>query len=200
LHVDDESADTSMLGGVGVCSGKQESEVGDVRVGRPNFLAADQPRVAVALCLGPQRCEIASRLRFAEKLTPQVIEPPNPGKVVPLLLRGAVAQQRARDQVVCADRPGRLGVGEFAVEDEVLQRVMVGPPTPFFGPVRADESRVEQARAPLAILRQVIVFGAACSGKSLHRRTMRRDVSADAVAVVGQLVIQLEIHQPALTT
>ena len=80
---------------VGPC--EQEDVVRELRLGRPDLLAVDDPLVAVELCAGLERGEVASGIGLGESLAPcdRPVEDPRDERLL-LLLGSPLKDRRAR--------------------------------------------------------------------------------------------------------
>jgi hypothetical protein len=152
-----------------------------VRERRPDLLAGDDPLVAVALGPRLEVGEVGAGFGLRVALAPQFLTRGDLRQEPPLLLLGAVVQDRGPDQALAhdADAPGPAGTGVLLVEDDLL----------------------EQARAPAAVLlreRQAHPAGRAerpLPGEALlEQRVLVAGTAAAAHA--GELTGQL-LREPA---
>ena len=86
LHVDDEVGETLMLWRIPVCAGQQQTVLGVVGAGIPDFLTVDDPFVAAQICPGGRSSQIGSAAGLAEQLTPLIFAGQNAPQVLLFLL------------------------------------------------------------------------------------------------------------------
>ena len=89
-----------MLGCIGIGAGEQEAIVGVVSTSGPYFLTIDDPLVSIENRCRLQRCQVGSRVGFAESLTPTRGAVHDVGQELFLLFFGAPLQQRRSNQSV----------------------------------------------------------------------------------------------------
>ena len=118
-----------MLGHVGVGAGEEDAPLGPVGGRRPHLLAGDHPLVAVAHGAGGDGGQVGAGLGLGEQLAPHLVAPEHRREEPPLLLLGAVGEQRGPDH---ADGDGEHAVRHaearlLLVEDGALDRPAAAP-------------------------------------------------------------------------
>ena len=71
IHGYQERGDARLLDDIGISAREQHAVVGELRIGRPDLLAVDDPVIAVAHSLGGEACEVRSGTGLAEQLAAQ---------------------------------------------------------------------------------------------------------------------------------
>ena len=92
-HVDDEVRDATVLRLIGIGTGEEDGEIGELAERGPHLLPVDDVSVAVALGPSGERGEVGAGSRFAEQLAPQ-LDAAEHRVEVPLLIRRAVRHER----------------------------------------------------------------------------------------------------------
>ena len=152
-------------------------------VARPHLLPVDHPAVAVALGTRAHRGEIASRVRLAEELAPDLVAGEDRGEQAALQLVAAVGDER-RAGVVDADTIQQLRrprARELLVRDRLLTRRRVAAAV-LARPEQSDVARVVEPPLPRAQERELLGQGGivvrhargACGPVLGEPRTQRR--------------------------
>ena len=154
----DERGEAAVTARSGIRPDQGESHIGPVPVGDPRLLPVEHPTaVVVANTPAPHPGDVAARVGFTEQLTPDVLTAPDRREQRGLLFLRAEMQEHVGCQVDLVDRSRGAGTQDLLADDAIVQRMVVGPATVLDGPVRADESGVEQPGEPGA--QRCLLFG-----------------------------------------
>ena len=107
------------------CASTQKHHCGAVRERRPHLLAVDDPLVAVEHAAGLHVREVGAGVRLGVALAPQLLDRLDLGEEAPLLLVGAVGEERRGEEALAeeADPRRRVRLGVLLVEDDLLGEV-----------------------------------------------------------------------------
>ncbi len=150
MHVYDEVRQALVLGCVPIGAGEQQTPLGVMRAGRPDFLAVDDPTFTVLHCARCRARQVRTAAGFAEQLTPGVLARQNaPQKTLFVRLAAVLEQgrsgQHADPDPRDADRPDGV---KFRF-DEGVQRNRQSAPEPFTRPVRHTPAGIGELVAPV---------------------------------------------------
>ncbi len=122
VHVDDEGGDAFVFGAGEVGAGEEDVPVGDVGAARPDFLAVNDPFVAVAFGFGFEASDIGAVLGFGVALAPDFVAVENVGDEAFFLPVGAHFDEGGADEVDAdtIDVRWSVGAGKFVFVDHVL--------------------------------------------------------------------------------
>ena len=97
LHVADEVAES--LGFRAAGAREQDAPARELRIARPHLLAGHRPAAGHRLGTRPERGQIRAGARLREELAPELVGGQDRRQEAPLLLLGAVRDERRPDQV-----------------------------------------------------------------------------------------------------
>ena len=138
-----------MLGRIGIGAGEQEAIVGVVSTSGPHFLTINDPLITVENSRRLERCQVGTRVGFAESLTPTRGAIHDVGQELFLLFFGAPLQQRRSNQSVAKEvsPQRRLHGCKLFGQHNTLHRGQTFAAV-LLGPGCTDPTASEQLRRP----------------------------------------------------
>ena len=155
MHRHDERRNALVLGHILVRACQHQTPVGHIGVAGPDLVPRNDVLVAVADRGRRQRCQVRTRARLTEALTPALGAIDHSGQEpLPQFLIPVMAQ--ADDEIPQTRPRGRSGLGDLLVDDHVIHRRKVLSAIRL-RPRRTEEARVVQRNVPVTRLGPVLV-------------------------------------------